>query len=413
MLARLAHRLSRDHEYTATVALLCTTCVPFLLHARQSRYYALVMLAQVILLGGFLDLVRGARRSGALQLILALTLQFYSNYMLVPGNALALVLASALVFRRDRAPAATLILCLGAVALLAAPWLAYAQPWHQTRLIGLAKAGARLLYYLKEIHFHLIPFAILIIPAILLALRAIRGSRGEAAASLSPCGELNALCWLLLPCSLAILSLSPVAHFRYITPLIPPLMLLSGGILTGCLRAPIVRRILLGVLCLSNAVSIASAYPFRSGHALDFPMVRFLQGVSKRYESRFKDVVAFLAREANPDDTLFIFDPGFPLIFHTGMKVIDARLTHGRFPSPPPDWVFTESPSGAANMLLSRFPGPLLKLYRPMTISVHDTPRGDGRPDPHAHVHLTEPRRKDLLVYRLKEMPGKARGPRG
>jgi 4-amino-4-deoxy-L-arabinose transferase-like glycosyltransferase len=181
LFARLVYRVYGSHELALSATLLYVTCVPLLLHARQCRYYALVLFAQVWLLFGFHRVVRGDRLRGALHLAAALTVQFYSSYLVVPVNMLALAVAALLLRRRlpDVVPGVGLGVALALAA--AVPWLLYADPLGQTDLMGAAgplRIGG---FYLRAVHFHIVPLAIF-----LLAPLAIRRRRARLEARSDP-----------------------------------------------------------------------------------------------------------------------------------------------------------------------------------------------------------------------------------
>src|SRR5215471_2812708 len=99
-----------------------TLSVPFLLHVRQARYYAIAALATIWAIYFFFALVRD-RRGALLGLVLAMTVLFHSNYLACFATAVGLGLAL-MAFPFDRR--VTLRLAGAAVATLAInlPWLA-------------------------------------------------------------------------------------------------------------------------------------------------------------------------------------------------------------------------------------------------------------------------------------------------
>ena len=152
LLAWLSFRWTRSHGVALTALTLYVTCVPVLLHGRQARYYALLMLAELWLMHGLWRCLQHDESGegwqpalgSALHVGLPLAALFYCNYIVVPGNLLALGGLGALVWLRDRRPPRELALGIGIFALLAAPWLLYAPPGGQLGGLGLRHFWASL-----------------------------------------------------------------------------------------------------------------------------------------------------------------------------------------------------------------------------------------------------------------------------
>ena len=396
-LALIAHRIYRNHELTILVLLLCVTNVSFLLHARQCRYYAVVILAQIWLVYGYERLISGQLKRGGFYLVFALAVQFYCNYIVVLGNVLGLCISTALVYRRNPRLLRSVLICLAGFAVVTVPWLAYAQPWHQSKHIGLHSFGTNIFYYLSEVHFHIVPLVLLLIPPIGYFLNWRRPLTHVAT---SAAKDTEILLWMLIPSQLLILGAAPGNYFRYIVPLVPVLILLASVILVYYLRPRVVRYLLIVVLCLSNVIAVFSAYPFRGLHTVSMPFVQFIREITSSYEDRLEDVVSYLRENAEPDESLFVFDPEFPLIFYSGMRVIDARFSKGLNVRDLPDWIFTESASGVFSYPPMQLPKPLLRYYKSVTLTVHDTPRNGCRPAPDVHTSFTSAKLTKMVIYK-------------
>src|SRR5688572_17169999 len=86
----LLGRLMFGDRLVALIApLVLALSVPFLLYARQSRYYALVALATVWVLIFVVGVLRGGRRA-AVGLGVALCVLFHANYLVFAGTVIAL-----------------------------------------------------------------------------------------------------------------------------------------------------------------------------------------------------------------------------------------------------------------------------------------------------------------------------------
>jgi hypothetical protein len=401
LLGRVAFRTYQSHSVALVAMTLYVTCVPFLLHARQARYYALALLAQIWLLHGVARSVREPGLRATLHVAIPLAILFYSNYVLVLAPALAI--AAFGLFQRHKSPETFRCLALAGVLLLAAalPWLLYAGPTNQIAAIGVSPAAQNAFYFVSELHHHVVPWVILALPLFALGIHSFRKKRPPKA----PSDEARAIeffAWSVLALSLLVYALSPFRFFRYLVPLIPAALLLCGAYLSRYLPSPWLRGAVVAVLVFSNALSFWTALPFGGPlpHALGQPYLDFGRSITSGYEDRAGGIVDFLNGQAQPGDTLWVPDPEFPVIFYTGLSVLDARI-HKTLPAEPPDWVLPFSASGISQRMRLHVPPAWAPLYDEIELNVPRSKAGGSRPDPHARELFTDPRMKTVKIYRL------------
>jgi hypothetical protein len=393
----VTQRLYHNHELTIITVLLCVTNAAFLIHARQCRYYALIAFAQIWLLYGYKLLITAAPKRGGLFLVLALAVQFYCNYIVVLGNVLALCISTVFVCRRHRNLLRNLAICLAGFVLLTIPWLAYAKPWHQSSNASLGYFTENLLYYLSEIHFYIMPLVLVfIIPVWYLLNRRKQPSKAKEPTM----KDIEIFLWILVLAHLTVLGMIQGIFFRYIILLVPVIIILTSVILANYVRPPIFRYLLILILCCSNAIAVFTAYPLRTSHSISMPFVQFIREITSNYEDRLEDMVCYLRQNANPNQSLYVLDPEFPLIFYTDMRIIDGRFTQTLNPNDLPDWILSESASGMVPSPLMQLPTPLLKFYEPVNLNVHDTPRSASQPEPDVHVPFTASKMTQLVIYK-------------
>ncbi len=395
LLALLARRIYGRHDVALASIFLCVTCVPFLLHSRQCRYYAVLMLAQLWLLWGFGRMLAGARASGAAQVALALAIQFYCNYMVLPGNVAALVAVTLLFRRRRPEMQPAIVAAVFGSALLAAPWLLYSSATSQLKGVRWDRFGDNAVYYLTEINAHLLPLVLLFIPLLPAAARLIQRRGRSNAKDLS--GAMTILLWMVLLFQVVLLSLSPLKYFRYLTPLIPVMALLGAVILMTHLKPLWLGISLVVVAGLSNALSLGISHP------LGFSYIRYLRSVTAEYTDRFEDTVEYFRSVDSVDQTVMVGDPEFPLIFYTEMRVIDARFL--RRLERAPDWILPTSPSGVAERAPLQLPPQVRREYDRVRLKVHASRRGGSRPDPDAFVPFTSREMEEITIYRRPAAP--------
>jgi hypothetical protein len=313
------------------------------------------------------------------------------------GNLLGLCIASMILHRKKDRILRDCLVALVCFALVCLPWLVFARPWHQSRNIGLHEFGPKFFYYLSELHYHIVPLVVFLIPPAIYFWEKVRRLRQTP---LFPENGTEILLWTLIPAHLVILAATVGSYFRYLTPLIPVLILMASAILVRDVKPPIFSYLVVGMLCLSNAISVYSLYPFRGVHSTKMQLAQFVREIASDYEDRLEDVVFYLSRNANPSQSVYVYDPEFPLIFYTDMRVIDARFNNRLDRRDLPDWIFPESASGLMPSSPIRVPRALIAHYKPVSIRVHDTARNASRPDPDLHKGFTSSEYTKMLIYR-------------
>ncbi|MBF0319402.1 MAG: glycosyltransferase family 39 protein, partial [Nitrospirae bacterium] len=100
LIAFAAYRIYGSHEIALMSMLFLAASEAFVLHARQCRYYSLVIFAAIVLILGVCLLLKGRRAGGITLLATALTIQFYTNYIVVAGSLAALFILAVVVYKR-------------------------------------------------------------------------------------------------------------------------------------------------------------------------------------------------------------------------------------------------------------------------------------------------------------------------
>jgi len=425
LLTWLAWQLRRSHELALMTALLLVNSVPFYLHARQCRYFALAMGAQVVLLVGFWLVARGKNALGGWLIVGALVVQFYSNYIAVVGNGLALAIA--VLARRKRHPEllSQAFTWAGGVALAALPWVMYSGMLkHQARATGSDWTLEKLGYYLMRLNDHLLPLALLLVPVAWWGWRLLSKGQPNAGATVAADGipateapklvdaEIS-LVWLLVGCVIGDVAAAWMAQgefFRYLIPLVPVAALLSAEICYHCLPQRGLRWGMVAMLCLSNVWNWAGGRAWNSPQELGSPIWVYAQELSQPYTDRLEDVVAYLQAHGTPEQSVLVANEEMPLIFHTGMQILDARMQPAIDVNDPPDWILTESPSAMVDKAKADVPPALADAYERIELPVHDNPSYSNHPDPDLREPFTTETMRTLVLYRRKERPVKVEG---
>jgi hypothetical protein len=383
-------RRHRDAQIAWAGMLALGSMEAFLLHARQARYYSLVALAQVLLLHGLQDMTE-RRSRGKWVVAAALLVQFHCNYIAVACNVPALV-AIAWWWRARIAPR-EVGTALAAAAVGALPWLVYAEPW-SSQWSGLASepVWSKLVAYLRECHFHLLPLWLLAWP-VLGWWEARRGARAPVR------DPLFAALPLFFASFLLVLPAVPSSGLRYLLPLAPVAAVWLAECVFSLRWRPRARWLLLGALVSSNAAAWLAAYPVRAGHQLRPALVDLVGELAHDYADSTEGLVAYLRAEARPDDTVLVPDPAFPLIFHTDLRIVDARFAKWRL-TELPDWIVAGA-VGEPDEAAPGAPGAALAAhYERIAVEVHDSSPYGSSPEPDLHEYRTARARSYFIVYR-------------
>jgi hypothetical protein len=401
LLMRLAREVYCSQRVALTAGIFLASCVPFLLHARQSRYHSLLVVAEIGILNGFALLLARRWGRGALLVAVCLAVQCHSNYTVAPAAAGGVLLASVLLARKwgARLPLSASGGVVGGV-LLFLPWFLYARPDAQASSLTLELASGKMLYLLDAVQQHVLPLVILILP--LLAWPYRRSQRAETGFRLTERGRgVTVLLACLLVAHLALFAVLPFVYFRYLVPILPVILLLGAVCLTSFLRTSWLQSAVVGFLCLSNLLSVLTGFWLPGSREVEIPYPRYLGSLLRDYRDPLYVVVEYLRENGSPDETVYVDDPEFPIIFHTSMRVIDGRF-HRIDREALPDWILSESPSAADAPRKLSLPPAMEPLYETIRLAVPATRRGASRPDPEVWQPRTAKETAELVVYRRR-----------
>jgi hypothetical protein len=392
LLAHLSYKIYRDHRVALGSVVLLATSEIFLLHSRQCRYYSVTVFAEILLVYGAFELLANSKRATWF-LASALILQFYTNFIVAAAN-LPLLVALSWFAWKERRVLTRLTIAVGVFALAALPWVAYARPWQQSRAIIHENPVSEALYYCTEWHFHFIPWIFLLLPLV-----GLFRKRQASQASSKTTARLLEQSLSILIIGYFIILLLPPSELRYLLPLLPVACLLAATWSFRYLRWPVLAMGLIGLQAATNLIAIVTVFGLDREHSLRSPLLQFIGGLKQSYADRFTDVRDFFVKEAMPGQTVWVRDPEFPLIFYTGLEIIDARL---RIPENLPDWILPQSASGLSDQNTLTPPDSIKSYYEAISIRVHDSDRLDNVPEPDCYQYQSTQRFTDFLIYRKR-----------
>lgn len=385
----VAFRIYRSHFVALSTLVLVASSEVFLLHARQCRYYSITVAAEILLVYGAFELLE-KRKPAVWLMAIALVLQFYTNFVLVAANGPLLL---ALAWLNRKRP--DLLTKLGAVVALttaaALPWLIYARPWQQANAISQDNLLSKALYYFGEWHFHFIPWIFLLLPlSSLFVRRSIKTADLDASVS-----KLEKACTILtIGYFIALLALQ--SELRYLLPLLPIGCLLAAAWLFRYVRSKTAIVAILAFQTTTNVIPILTTLGLNKEHHWRAPIVEFVTSLNRTYNDRFSDVLSFFSSNARPGEIVWVADPEFPLIFYTGLGVVDARIAT---PRALPDWILPQSASGLLEQELA-VPESIKPNYETVMLSVHDSDPFDNVPEPDVYQYWTPTKLTRFVIYR-------------
>ena len=363
--------------------------VPFLLHARQCRYYAAgALLAILVLLA--------LRRSGGKVPVLAaagLAALFYLNYLVFFAFVCGLVLAF-LALDRRRFTVRQLALGGAVLAALVAPGLWFFRVGPMVQLVhasailrNLGRAGVGLVEFI-------LPWPVL---AVLLG----RWSAGKKAAVTS--GEQYVRFLLVLVAgNVLALALTPNFYFRYLLHLVPAAAVILGWCVYRLWTAHRAAAVLLALIAgLTNGLNLlplerygpnGPSWPGEGATLPEtaIPLRAFANELRQGYPDVNAGLIDYLNKHARPDDTVLASYGDLPLQFYTRLRVLGGFQPVPEPFAPLPEWVISrrrtfltrDNEVPAAVEWIRRLD--LERDYDSVALDVPDEPFGN-RADPYYH----------------------------
>ncbi len=321
-------------------ALFLTTSVPFLLHARQARWYAPAYFLVACLLLALLALTQGRRFSRLAFLASALFL-FCTNYFIAIGLFLAVLLAAPLLQPR-RAFLVELVKTYAILALLTAPGV-----W----FFGILDKGGTGLEmddildfgrsYLGSLFTFLLPLSVLALAFLPMPARTSWSQPGSLRTTLFLC--------LVLVLYLAYLCLAPWVMFRYLTVLLPVTTLLMAlGVARVWAWSRWAGALLVLTVVGTNALHLVPLglykYPgtrcndsFSVSGPVSSPLVAYLIELTQPIAGPEAAVCDYLREHGQPNDVILATYGDLVFQFYLNRKVVGGL--QGRDLPLDPDWV--------------------------------------------------------------------------
>jgi hypothetical protein len=403
-----ARRTFGSERQARLSAVLLGLSVPFLLHCRQARWYALSYLLVVCLFYALFELEQRPKVAGA-ALALSAVLLFYTNYFVAIGLLIALCIAVPIL-----GPGRTFWKGFG-IALLAAavgmaPGIVFFDVLGKAGPFLAENSASLLVSYADLFLAQLLPLPMLILLVWVLL-------RRRTAPYLDPVRKRRA--HFLLACIglyICYLAMGPWELFRYLTPVLPLCAVLLAVALDGLLDSSrIVGGALLALLICTDALhSIPTGLVDCPGTEIkdrygrigpvSFPLAGFLYEITHDFRGCSQALAAYLKANARPTDVVLVSYGDSPLQFYTGLKVVGAF--QGQKLSDQPDWVvlhpYVIDFRPGRDLAVVRFiyqHVDLARYYERVKLPCHDFMQGNCT-EPQLHLFQEPAEGRELKVFR-------------
>jgi hypothetical protein len=396
---QLVNRHLHHRPWALWAAALVAFSVPFLLFARQCRYYSLGTAFTLLSLYAFMSDWQ-KRTLPAVILCVSIGLLFHTNYLLFFSFVLPALIAAVWLYPEKLPWKRTLLVALFIIIIIFPGFFLF-KIEQQSNFINLVTIPHHLVKYFGGLLQFIIP-----LPIVLYLAWKWRRVIGTRPALPQEPGERFVLFLTLISLgNIVLLSPAPQCEFRYLVHLIPLAAIILGWVI---LRAwsyyQVAGALLAGMLLLTNWLYIV---PMDWLHIINRPMLAdrlmltspnlplrlFLTELICGAPDVNGDLIHFFQAHARPGDIILTTYGDLPLQFYTPFQVLGGLQRQRALPRPP-DWVVSrwDVRFDRAYQLLDseQYIKNRLSLaanYRPVLLPCEDAAYGN-RPDPYSH-HFT------------------------
>lgn len=337
----LGRSLFDDRRIALLAMAFLGTSVPFLLHVRQCRYYALAILGTIWAVHFAAATVRRPGWRAPAGLALAMTGVFHANYLTFA--ALSLALAVALwALGIGRAAFARLCLAAAAIALVNGPWVVFFDIFGKSERSGGFNDIFAMEYLGLTLRYSFPAVAVPVFAALALATR-----RREILAE----WRVTLFLAVIPVVYLAVLCFGLFRFYRYSVNLLPVFALLLAWMSVRAWQMQRVAGGIFAVLLLVTGVfyqisalptRYAGSLPEVSFHELDwgFPLGNFLYELAYPFEGAMGTATVYLGQHARPGDRVYVSYGDLTARFYlTGLEIRGGQTGESLEGWGPPEWL--------------------------------------------------------------------------
>jgi len=413
--ASLRHHF-RDRRVAMLGATFLLLCVPFLLHARQCKYFPFAALFTMGTLDAYLRMREQGTTNWALPyFILAGFCLFQSNF----GAFVPLMAALGLHFLLTRprwAEIKRMAAGMGVLMLFVIPWAVYLQTWARGRFVfDVYRFAGHLVHYCVYLTGWVLPWPLLLLFAYLY-LRRHRGFRLET----SERSVVNLYILVVLATLIFLAEAFIWMYFSYIVQLVPLVAtLLALTVLKVVDRSRPLGYVLIIILLTTNILHIfpyalpvvrefkwASLAPRKylaetdeliaTAGRLRCDLANYVYELTHDYDGPDEGIVLFLRKYAKPGDVVLANYGELPVAFYTGLDIAGGLSGYRLESVSQPKWVINRRDGPYRDELASIIAH---GKYEPIEIPYPDILWGN-RPVPEYHKFATVRDVPNVIIYR-------------
>ena len=387
--------------------------IPFILHVRQCRYYALGIFGTLWVLYAYIQ-AREGRRYRWWWLAAGLVVLFHSHHGALIPTIAALTLDC---WRQgiDRLQRKQAVLAMLAAAALTLPWFLLLNLTQHQGAFSVQEFSHHIQFYGRQINRFIVPVGFLLL---VLACRGIRPGSWWRQASEPQRGAMR-IVGLILLCNLAFIVAIPwQRHFRYLIHLLPLFYMIEAVCLWGWLSRS--RWVLVFVCLMMIATDVlhysapylaAQAIPrvrakIAREHGLVWPqslLAKYLYELTHEYRGPLEGIIETLRQQARPGDTVKIPYDDHGIIFYTGLRVEDLNhFTAETYP----DWIIPREGWVVSEFFASPYWQDVQRRYDRLEIDAPDV-IWQNRPDPGYHRFRTATHAPRVVMYHRRNSSAK------
>jgi len=306
---------------------------------------------------------------------------FYIYY----ATLMAAVVLHALFFHRRRLR--TLLLLVGIVVLLNAPWIVWLSGMKYGRQYGSILFNINKILDFTKDYTYLIgrhvfsPLLILVVPFAAVSSRIKTGSFFSRDRLFWQ--KLSLLLFFIIINVATLTVASPWPFFRYLAPIVPVLVIFIALLVVATARAhPVAPIVIVAILVLTS------------------PLGDFLYEITHDYDGPIEGIVKYLNQHGSENDVVLVSYGDMPLKFHTKMRIVGGLTGEDLSDANDPDWIIRRKYLGSpyVNRVLEHIGGIPEDGYKKIVIDYPDIAY-ENREEPSLHRFRTVVNESRVVIF--------------
>ena len=387
----LSNRIFKNKSISIITVTLMIFSMPFLLYARQCRWYALVMFFTLSLLLSYLNLLDNNKNKflSGLGFTGSAICLFHSNFGIFPP-VIGAVGLHYLVFNRKKLSLKTIVSIISITAVFTVPFVLYCNSWEYGGDFSLERAGDHLEFYIRVLNKYIMPLVFVFISLIFFYM-----SKSFPILKYPLDRSLLWLMIMVMISTICFLLLADERQLRYIIHLSPICFMLLALILTGWWKKSKIAAIIFFVLLAFTNVFHTGA-PFAKKVKLH--IYDYIWEITHDYDGPTEGIVEFLKDKAKPTDVVKVNYGSPALMFYTDLKIDNDTFMNQTYP----EWIIHRNDWAPEEFRGSEYQKKIESLYNKIVLPIADI-RFENRPDPGYHKFRTVTDwPNNVVIYRKK-----------